>query len=198
MLANVTHFETPLDPTAAARRWSSKDGVRRTTSSGSSAPSSREIFRQCAVRDVWQSRSPADAMDRRPHDSSRSTRFDPASGRRTQRRDARGGWNCTTPGNSSTGRSFQPDHVYYIPLSCMVPARRRQHRRGRPLRGRGRERPVRHQSDGAVHRDGHGCRARARSGRDGIGPRDRQGGIAEALDGQPRSTSVERAPQSGS
>ena len=166
MLANVTHFETPLDPMATGQmvidgraqadrvitflraefpeifanaqiRAYGKPGIRQT----------RWIVgrHQLTLDEIRAAVRPADAVARcawwvELHDAPALVHWE----------------------------KFAPDHVYYIPLGCMVPQRGRQRRRRRPLRGR---RPARALGDPRhrpVHRDG--CRRGARARPGGSGP----------------------------
>ena len=120
MLANVTHFETPLDPLGGAQmvfegRRQADNVIRflRAEFPG--------IFRQRADPHLRQSRAATDALDRRPAAADARRDSIGRGGRPTRRRDAPGGWSCTTRPDLVHWERFAPDHVYYIPLSCMVP-----------------------------------------------------------------------------
>ncbi len=64
MLANISHFETPLDPLADARTWCSRAGARRTASFVFLRAEFRAHLCQCARARVRQSGHAPDALDR--------------------------------------------------------------------------------------------------------------------------------------
>ena len=95
-------------------------GARPTTSSGSCARSFPGSSRTRGSH-LRQSRSPADALDRR-HAAAHARRdSDPANGQPMRWRAVRGGWSCTMPRIWCTGSVSSRTTSTTFPLSCMVP-----------------------------------------------------------------------------
>jgi FAD dependent oxidoreductase len=119
MLANVTHFETPLEPTAGAqmvfegRRQA--DNVLRFLQA-----EYPRIFRQARVR-VYG--NPGLRQTRWIVGRHQLTLDDIRSGARPDDAAARCAWwvELHDAPDLVHWEKFPPDHVYYIPLSCMIP-----------------------------------------------------------------------------
>jgi len=106
MLANVTHFETPLDPAAGAQmvfegRRQADNIIRFLRAEFP------RIFADAKVRTYGNpGLHRLDGSSARS--SSRSNRSDRVSGLRMPRRAARGGWSCTMPESLCTGSASRP------------------------------------------------------------------------------------------
>jgi FAD-dependent oxidoreductase family protein len=119
MLANVTHFETPLDPTAGAqmvfegRRQA--DNVMRFLQA-----EYPRIFRHARVR-VYG--NPGLRQTRWIVSRRQLTLDEIRSGTRPDDAAARCAWwvELHNAPELVHWEKFPPDHVYYIPLSCMIP-----------------------------------------------------------------------------
>jgi hypothetical protein len=119
MLANVTHFETPLDPLGTARMVfegrRQADNVIRFLRAEFPA-----IFRDAQVR-VYG--NPGLRQTRWIVGRTQLTLDDIRSGERPADAAARCAWwvELHNAPDLVHWEKFPPDHVYYIPLSCMVP-----------------------------------------------------------------------------
>jgi len=119
MLANVTHFETPLDPLGAARmvfegRRQADNVIRFLRSEFP------EIFRDAQVRAYG---NPGLRQTRWIVGRTQLTLDDIRSGARPADAAARCAWwvELHNAPDLVHWEKFPDDHVYYIPLSCMVP-----------------------------------------------------------------------------
>jgi len=119
MLANVTHFETPLDPLGSARmvfegRRQADNVIRFLRSEFP------EIFRDAQVRAYG---NPGLRQTRWIVGRSQLTLDDIRSGARPADAAARCAWwvELHNAPELVHWEKFPDDHVYYIPLSCMVP-----------------------------------------------------------------------------
>jgi ribulose 1,5-bisphosphate synthetase/thiazole synthase len=119
MLANVTHFETPLDPLGSARmvfegRRQADNVVRFLRSEFP------EIFRDAQVRAYG---NPGLRQTRWIVGRTQLTLEDIRSGARPADAAARCAWwvELHNAPDLVHWEKFPDDHVYYIPLSCMVP-----------------------------------------------------------------------------
>ena len=119
MLANVTHFETPLDPLGSARmvfegRRQADNVIRFLRSEFP------EIFRDAQVRAYG---NPGLRQTRWIVGRSQLTLDDIRSGARPADAAARCAWwvELHNAPDLVHWEKFPDDHVYYIPLSCMVP-----------------------------------------------------------------------------
>jgi FAD dependent oxidoreductase len=119
MLANVTHFQTPLDPLAGAQmvfegRRQADNVVRflRNEFPG--------IFRDAQVRTYG---NPGLRQTRWIVGRRQLTLDDIRSGSRPDDAAARCAWwvELHNAADLVHWEKFAPDHVYYIPLSCMIP-----------------------------------------------------------------------------
>jgi hypothetical protein len=119
MLANVTHFETPLDPTATAhmvfegRRQA--DNIIRFLRAEFPV-----IFANATVRTYG---NPGLRQTRWIVGRRQLTLDEIRSGRRPPDAAARCAWwvELHNAKDLVHWERFEPDHVYYIPLSCMIP-----------------------------------------------------------------------------
>lgn len=119
MLANVTHLETPLDPLAAAQmvfegRRQADNVIRFLRAEFP------EIFRDAQVRAYG---NPGLRQTRWIVGRTQLSLDDIRSGTRPADAAARCAWwvELHNAPNLVHWEKFPPDHVYYIPLSCMVP-----------------------------------------------------------------------------
>ena len=119
MLANVTHLETPLDPLATARmvfegRRQADNVIRFLRAEFP------EIFRDAQVRTYG---NPGLRQTRWIVGRKQLTLDDIRSGKRPEDAAARCAWwvELHNAPDLVHWEKFPPDHVYYIPLSCMVP-----------------------------------------------------------------------------
>jgi hypothetical protein len=119
MLANVTHFETPLDPLGSARmvfegRRQADNVIRFLRSEFP------EIFRDAQVRAYG---NPGLRQTRWIVSRKQLTLDDIRSGTRPADAAARCAWwvELHNAPDLVHWEKFPDDHVYYIPLSCMVP-----------------------------------------------------------------------------
>ena len=119
MLANVTHFETPLDPTAGAQmvfegRRQADNIIRflRAEFPG--------IFANAQVRTYG---NPGLRQTRWIVGTRQLTLDEIRSGARPPDAAARCAWwvELHNAKDLVHWERFEPDHVYYIPLSCMIP-----------------------------------------------------------------------------
>jgi hypothetical protein len=119
MLANVTHFETPLDPTASARLV--LEGRRQADSAiqflRAEFPA---VFARAKVRTYG---NPGLRQTRWIVGRRQLTLDDIRSGERPPDAAARSAWWVELHNAPALvhWERFPPDHVYYIPLACMVP-----------------------------------------------------------------------------
>jgi hypothetical protein len=119
MLANVTHFETPLDPLGVAKmvfegRRQADNVIRFLRSEFP------EIFRDATVRTYG---NPGLRQTRWIVSRRQLTLDEIKSGTRPADAAARCAWwvELHNAADLVHWEKFDPDHVYYIPLSCMVP-----------------------------------------------------------------------------
>ena len=119
MLANVTHLETPLDPLATAQmvfegRRQADNVIRFLRAEFP------EIFRDAQVRTYG---NPGLRQTRWIVGRKQLTLDDIRSGKRPEDAAARCAWwvELHNAPDLVHWEKFPPDHVYYIPLSCMVP-----------------------------------------------------------------------------
>ncbi len=119
MLANVTHFETPLDPTAGAQmvfegRRQADNIIRFLRAEFP------RIFANAKVRTYG---NPGLRQTRWIVGARQLTLDDIRSGARPADAAARCAWwvELHNAKDLVHWERFEPDHVYYIPLSCMVP-----------------------------------------------------------------------------
>jgi hypothetical protein len=119
MLANVTHLETPLDPLAAAQmvfegRRQADNVIRFLRAEFP------DIFRDAQVRTYG---NPGLRQTRWIVGRSQLLLDDIRSGTRPANAAARCAWwvELHNAPDLVHWEKFPPDHVYYIPLSCMVP-----------------------------------------------------------------------------
>jgi hypothetical protein len=119
MLANVTHFETPLDPTAGAQmvfegRRQADNIIRFLRAEFP------RIFANAKVRTYG---NPGLRQTRWIVGARQLTLDDIRSGERPADAAARCAWwvELHNAKDLVHWERFEPDHVYYIPLSCMVP-----------------------------------------------------------------------------
>ena len=134
MLANVTHFETPLDPLGSAQmvfegRRQADHVIRFLRAEFP------DIFAQRADSHLRQPGPAPDALDRRAPAADARRDSSRARGLPTPRRDAHGGWSCTTRQTLVHWEKFAPGPRLLHPASVHGAEGRRQHRRRRPLRG---------------------------------------------------------------
>ena len=119
MLANVTHFETPLDPTAGAQmvfegRRQADNIIRFLRAEFP------QIFANAKVRTYG---NPGLRQTRWIVGARQLTLDEIRSGQRPADAAARCAWwvELHNARDLVHWERFEPDHVYYIPLSCMVP-----------------------------------------------------------------------------
>jgi 2-polyprenyl-6-methoxyphenol hydroxylase-like FAD-dependent oxidoreductase len=119
MLANVTHFETPLDPLGSARmvfegRRQADNVIRFLRAEFP------DIFRTAQVRTYG---NPGLRQTRWIVGRRQLTLDEIRTGARPADAAARCAWwvELHNAANLVHWEKFAPDHVYYIPLSCMVP-----------------------------------------------------------------------------
>jgi hypothetical protein len=119
MLANVTHFETPLDPLGSAKmvfegRRQADNVIRFLRAEFP------DIFRNAHVRAYG---NPGLRQTRWIVGRKQLTLEEIRSGARPADAAARCAWwvELHNAANLVHWEKFAPDHVYYIPLSCMVP-----------------------------------------------------------------------------
>src|SRR5262245_29539271 len=119
MLANVTHFETPLDPRAGAQMVF--EGRRQADNViGFLRAEFPHIFQNAQVRTYG---NPGLRQTRWIVGRRQLTLDEIRSGSRPADAAARCAWwvELHNAANLVHWEKFAPDHVYYIPLSCMVP-----------------------------------------------------------------------------
>ena len=182
MLANIGHFETPLDPLRAAgmvfegRRQA--DGIIRFLRA-----EFPRIFANAQVR-VYG--NPGIRQTRWIVGRKQLTLEDIRKAERPADAAARCAWwvELHNAKDLVHWERFEDNHVYYIPLGCMVPQGRRQHRRLRTLCRCGFARALGDPRDGTVHRDGYGRRARFGSRGLRLGAEDRSRQTPGAPEGQ--------------
>ena len=185
MLANVTHFETPLDPLGNARmvfegRRQADNVIRFLRAEFP------DIFRNAQVR-VYG--NPGLRQTRWIVGRRQLTLDEIRSGSRPADAAARCAWWVELHNARESGAlgEIRAGSRLLHPAVVHDPQGRRQHRRRRPMRRCGRERVVRHSRHGPVHRHGRRRRACTRPGWNERRTRDRSRRAATATGRKPGS-----------